>query len=111
MGLSDQLRGIGREVLGEDQCLLVRASAACAGPMTGRMLTVSEGGMVGCGQMRCLAGLSWWLLILCLTALGVNGQDPLPTLGQLGEQLLDRTAVAAAIWSGERPGGQSPGGG
>jgi hypothetical protein len=44
------------------------------GRLAGRMLTASEGGMVGCGQMRCWARLSWSLLMLFLTAVGVKVQ-------------------------------------
>ena len=44
------------------------------GRLAGRMLTALEGGMVGCGQMRCWARLSWSLLMLCLTAVGVKVQ-------------------------------------
>jgi hypothetical protein len=48
--------------------------------------------MVGCGQMRCWARLSWSLVMLCLTAVGVKVQAQ-PARGQQpDDQLLDRAA-------------------
>jgi hypothetical protein len=68
--------------------------------------------MVGCGQVRCCTHLSWSLLMLRLTAVGVNGEGPQPTRGSSPvSSSSSAQPMAATIWSGERPGGRSPGGG
>jgi hypothetical protein len=67
--------------------------------------------MVGCSQMRCWARLSWSLVMLCLTAVGVKVQAAADEGQQPGEQLLDRAADGSDLVRGNGQVGEHPGGG
>ena len=62
------------------------------------------GGMICCGQMRCWARLSWSLLMLCLTAVGVKVPGRSRRGGNSPVSSASIAQWMAPIWSGETVG-------